>query len=112
MKLYADEANKKDSVTKQDRVLMTRLAKTISDNSKNLSELGMSPIILAKLQSLIPKEILNENLEYIDRYFENMDKDEKILWFGESGEDENVQNNKIEKTMLNPSQAPLLYYLR
>ena len=107
LKLYADKANKKDTVTKQNRVLMTKLAKTISDTSKNLSEIGASPIMIAKLQSLIPKELLNGNLEYVDKYFENMDKNEKYLWSIESEESQASENNESEEEIkLDPSKAP------
>jgi hypothetical protein len=104
MKLYVDEANKKDTVTRQNRALMSKLAKTISDTSKNLSELGMSPVILAKLQSLIPKEVLNGNLEYVGKYFEDMGKEQKKLWATSSEEEEIVKNHDEEK--VDPSKAP------
>lgn len=103
--LYADEAAKKDTITKQNRVLMSKLAKTISDNSKNLSELGMSPVILAKLQSLIPKELLQGDLKYVEEFIEKLDKKERILWSGDSAESEEREN--IEKdTKPDPSKAP------
>lgn len=105
LKLYADEANKKDVIMKQNRVLMTKLAKTISDNSKNLSELGMSPVVLAKLKSLIPNEILSGDLEHVEKYFENMDKDQKMLWSVSSDDPEEEENNEKEEIKLNPSKA-------
>ncbi|MDN5869090.1 MAG: hypothetical protein L0H55_17030 [Candidatus Nitrosocosmicus sp.] len=105
--LYADEASKKDIVSKQNRVLLAKLAKAISDNSKNLAEIGIgSPIILAKLQSLIPKELLQGDLEYTEKYFQDMDRNKKMLWSGESDEGECNKNNDVEKTKLDPSKAP------
>ncbi|MDN5846980.1 MAG: hypothetical protein L0H53_11980 [Candidatus Nitrosocosmicus sp.] len=107
IKLYADEANKKDTVTKQNRTLMAKLAKTTSDNSKNLSELGIgSPVITAKLQSLIPKEILNGDLEYTEKYFEKMSKDEKLLWSIDSDENKILEDAKKNEVKLDPSKAP------
>lgn len=102
LKLYADEANKKDTVKKQNRVLMTRMIKTISDNSKNLAEMGTSPLIIAKLQSLIPKELLNGDLESIDKYFENMDENKKILW---SIDSDSCNNNEEKELKVNPCDA-------
>lgn len=104
MNLYVEEANKKDTITRQNRALMSKLAKTISDTSKNLSEVGMSPIILAKLQSLIPKEVLKGNLEFVEKYFEDMGKEQKKLWAINSDEEEIVKNYKEEK--VDPSNAP------
>jgi hypothetical protein len=106
LKLYADEASKKDTDKKQNRALVSKLAKTISDNTKNLSELGMSPIILAKLQSLIPSEVLNGNLEYVEKYFEDMDKDQKLLLWNDSDDSRNVKNNAREEIRPDPSKAP------
>jgi hypothetical protein len=106
LKLYADEANKKDVLMKQNRVLMSKLAKTISDNSKNLSELGTSPIIIAKLQLLIPKELLQGDLKYTEKYFENMDKDQKMLWSTSSSEGEEEKNTENEEINPDPSKAP------
>jgi hypothetical protein len=105
LRLYAEESNKKDIATKQDRFLLTKISKAISDNSKNLSELGMSPIILAKLQSLIPKEVINGDLEYVEKYFGSMNQSDKILWFGGStrSKEEYISN---EETKLDPSKAP------
>lgn len=86
LKLYADEANKKDTITKQNRVLMSKIAKIISDNSKTMSEIGIgSSIILAKLQSLIPKELLQGDLKYTEKYFDSMSEKEKILWNYDGG---------------------------
>jgi hypothetical protein len=106
LRLYAEESNKQDIATKQDRFLITKISKAISDNSKNLSELGMSPIILAKLQSLIPKEVLNGNLEFVDKYFENMDKEQKMMLSGESIDCETTENNGREEIRPDPSKAP------
>lgn len=105
LKLYADEANKKDTNTKQNRILMAKLAKTISDNSKNLSELGMSPVILAKLKSLVPIEILNGDLEYTEKYFEDLDKDQKKLWSIASDEWKTIENDEKDMKQ-DPSKAP------
>jgi hypothetical protein len=103
--LYADEASKKDVVLKQNRVLIAKLARTISDNSKILSELGTSPIVLAKLQSLIPREVLKGDLEFVDKYFENMDKDQKKLWSLSSDNGDEKENDEKEETKLDPSKA-------
>jgi len=103
--LYADESSKKDAVPTQNRALLAKLAKAISDNSKNLTELGIgSPIIIAKLHSLIPKELLQGDLEYTEKYFENMDNNKKILWFEGSGK--NLDDEVKEVTNLDPSKAP------
>jgi hypothetical protein len=107
LSLYADESSKKDTVVKQNRVLITKIAKTISDNSKNLIELGIgSPIIVAKLHSLIPKELLQGDLEYTEKYFENMDKDQKTLWSASSSEGEEEKDTENEEIKLDPSKAP------
>jgi hypothetical protein len=105
LRLYADESNKKDISTKQDRFLLTKISKAISDNSKNLSELGMSPIILAKLHSLIPKEVISGDLEYVEKYFGNMDKDQKLLWSCDSDISENIKNNEREEIRPDPLKA-------
>jgi hypothetical protein len=104
--LYADESSKKDVVSKQNRALLAKIAKSISDNSKNLIELGIgSPIIIAKLHSLIPKELLQGDLEYTEKYFENMDKDQKFLWSASlRGEEE--KNTENEENKPDPSKAP------
>jgi hypothetical protein len=106
LKLYADEANKKDTDKKQNRTLISKLAKTISDNTKNLSELGMSPIILSKLQSLIPSAVINGDLKYVEKYFENMDKDEKLLLSDDSDDSDNAKNKAGEEIRPDPSKAP------
>lgn len=106
LSLYADESSKKDTVVKQNRALLTKIAKAISDNSKNLTELGIgSPIIIAKLHSLIPKELLQGDLEYTEKYFENMDKGQKILWSASSSGDEAEKNTKNEEIKPDPSKA-------
>lgn len=104
--LYADELNKKDTTTRQDRVILTKISKAIADNSKNLSELGMSPIVLAKLQSLIPKEVLNGNLEFVEKYFENMDTERKIMLSDDSDDCGTAVNNAREEIRPDPSKAP------
>lgn len=104
--LFADESNKKHTISKQDGFLLTKISKAISDNSKNLSELGMSPIILAKLQSLIPKEVLNGNLEFIDKYFENIDKEQKMMLSGDPVDCDTTKNNGREEIRPDPSKAP------
>lgn len=104
LRLYADESSKKDSTFKQDRVLLTKISKAISDNSKNLSELGMSPIILAKLHSLIPKEVIKGDMESVDKYFEIMTPEQETLWSEDSNEGEN--DTKKGNIMLDPSKAP------
>jgi hypothetical protein len=107
LRLYADESSKKDAVVKQNRALLTKIAKAISDNSKNLTELGIgSPIIIAKLHSLIPKELLQGDLEYTEKYFENMDKDQKILWPANSMENKEEKNPDNEEINPDPSKAP------
>ncbi|MDN5847470.1 MAG: hypothetical protein L0H53_14490 [Candidatus Nitrosocosmicus sp.] len=107
LKLYADEATKKDTVTKQNRVLMAKLAKTISDNSKNLSELGMSPVILAKLQSLIPHELLLKgDPSYVENHFRNMDDNKRILWAGKLDGNNKDNDTKEKENRLDPSKIP------
>ncbi|MGD9533820.1 MAG: hypothetical protein AB7V56_08640 [Candidatus Nitrosocosmicus sp.] len=105
--LYADESSKKDAVPTQNRALLAKLAKAISDNSKNLTELGIgSPIIIAKLHSLIPKELLQGDLEYTEKYFEKMNNDQKLLLSDDLGDNGNVKNNAKEEIKLDPSKAP------
>jgi hypothetical protein len=106
LKLYADEASKKDTDKKQNRALVSKLAKTISDNTKNLSELGMSPIVLAKLQSLIPKEVISGDLEYVEKYFDNMDKEQEMLLSGGSYNSGNIKKDAREEIRPDPSKAP------
>lgn len=107
LNLYADESSKKDIVIKQNRALLTKIAKAISDNSKNLTELGIgSPIIIAKLHSLIPRELLQIDLGYTEKYFENMDKDQKILRSVSSSEGEEEKDAENEEIKLDPSKAP------
>lgn len=105
--LYADESSKKDTVLKQNKALLTKIAKSISDNTKNLTELGIgSPIIIAKLHSLIPKELLQGDLEYTEKYFENMDIGQKVLWSTSSSGDEEEENTENEEIKPDPSKAP------
>ena len=91
VKLCLQEANKDEDNNeskKQNKQLMNQLAKTINDGSKMLAELGMSPIILAKVFTLIPKELIQGDLDYVNKHFNNMDKDRKFLWSGTLDTDE------------------------
>ncbi|MDN5845288.1 MAG: hypothetical protein L0H53_03335 [Candidatus Nitrosocosmicus sp.] len=109
IRLFAQEAskneNEKDSNV-QNKQLMNQLAKTINDNSKILSEMGMGPPFLAKLQLMIPKELLEGDLEYTEKHFEKMDKNKKILWSVSSDEGKGVNNTENEEVNLDPSKAP------
>lgn len=63
--------------------LVNQLLKTLGDISTRLSEMGMSPPMVAKLYSLIPEQILNGSLsnnpleleKYLKMFDENMKED-------------------------------------
>lgn len=105
MKEYLKEAHKKEDEKtdgKQNKLLMNQLAKTISDNSKVMSEIAVGPATMAKLLSMIPKQLLEGDLSCVENHFRNMDKGDRILWSGESSENQPLDNTeKVE-----PSKAP------
>lgn len=105
VKQYLKESHKKEDEKKdgyQNKLLINQLAKTISDNSKIMSEIAVGPATMAKLLSLIPKQLLEGNLSTVEDYFKNMKKEEKILWSVELGESEGGEDTKI----VDPSKAP------
>lgn len=104
IKQYLKEAHKKEDERKdgkQNKILMNQLAKTISDNSKVMSEIAVGPATMAKLLSLIPKQLLQGDLSCMENHFRNMDKGEKNLWSGESSENQASDNSE----QINPSKA-------
>lgn len=105
VKHYLKESHKKEDEKKdgkQNKVLMNQLAKTITDNSKIMSEIATGPATIAKLLSMIPKKLLEGNLPTVEDYFKNMKKEEKFLWSVELGESEGGEDTKI----VDPSKAP------
>ena len=83
--------------------LMDKLAKTIGEINHRLSEVGLSPPVIAKLLSLLPKELLEGDLEYLEFRFKNMTEDQKVLWF--DGPSNSMDNDK-EEIKIDPSKAP------
>jgi hypothetical protein len=83
--------------------LMDKLAKTIGDINHRLCEVGLSPPVIAKMLSLLPKETLGGDLEYLESRFKNMTEDQKALWF--DGSSDSMDNNN-EEIKLDPSKAP------
>jgi hypothetical protein len=105
MKEYLKEAHKKEDKKKdgnQNKLLMNQLAKTISDNSKIMSEIAVGPATMAKLFSMIPKQLLEGDLASVENHFKNMDKGERILWPGESSENQALDNPE----KVDPSKTP------
>ncbi|VFJ14515.1 hypothetical protein [Candidatus Nitrosocosmicus franklandus] len=105
IKEYLKEAHKKDDVNKdkyQNKLLMNQLAKTISDNSKIMSEIAVGPATMAKLLSIIPKQLLEGDISCVENHFKNMDKEERILWPGGSSENQALDNPE----KVDPSKAP------
>ncbi|MGD9534131.1 MAG: hypothetical protein AB7V56_10215 [Candidatus Nitrosocosmicus sp.] len=97
---HKNEDEKKDG--KQNKVLMNQLAKTITDNSKIMSEIATGPATIAKLLSMIPKKLLEGDLEYVENHFRKLEKDKGILWSVETGENK----DENEETKVDPSKAP------
>lgn len=105
MKQYLKEAQKKEDEKKdgnQNKLLMNQLAKTISDNSKIMSEIAVGPATIAKLFSMIPKQLLEGDLATVENHFKNMDKEERILWSEESSDSTAGENTE----KVDPSKAP------
>lgn len=110
IELYLHETRKKESdkeSNNQNKILMNQLAKTIGENSKTIAELGIGPATIAKLLTLIPRELVEGELDYVQKHFNEMDKKKKTLfWSIESDsslskdEDVNVQEK------IDPSKAP------
>lgn len=79
LELIAKEMTKE----KPNGFLVNQLLKTLGDLSTRLSEMGMSPPMVAKLYSLIPEQILNGNLsnnpleleKYLKMFDENLKED-------------------------------------
>ncbi|MDN5847790.1 MAG: hypothetical protein L0H53_16115, partial [Candidatus Nitrosocosmicus sp.] len=108
LKLYLNESNKKEDKEKdekQNKQLMNQLAKTINDNSKIMSEFAVGPATIAKLLSMIPKQLLEGDQSYVENHFNNLDKNKKILWSGAPDESRNDENNEKD-IKLDPSKAP------
>jgi hypothetical protein len=90
VKEYLSEAHKKEDKEKdgkQNKILMNHLAKTISDNSKIMSEIAVGPATIAKLLSIIPKQLLEGDLSYVESHFKNIENDKGILCSVGTGED-------------------------
>ncbi len=104
VKQYLKEAHKKEDEKKdgkQNKILMNHLAKTISDNSKIMSEIAVGPATIAKLLSIIPKQLLEGELSTVENHFKNMAKGDRILWSEES-----IDNEALDKAeTINPSKA-------
>lgn len=101
---FLEEAQKP---TGKNRYLMNQLAKTIGENSKTLSDLGMSPPVLASLYSMIPRELLDGSMDPIqlEKYIKGLeDKSiEKAINIPadintESKEKKNDTNSAVEST--------------
>lgn len=97
---YLEEAQK---TTGKNRYLMNQLAKTIGENSKTLSELGMSPPVLASLYSMIPRELLDRNMDpiHLDKYLKGLqDKttNEKAISSTENIKEESKKENDTDST--------------
>lgn len=110
VKQYLKEGHKKEDEEtdgKQNKHLMNQLAKTISDNSKIMSEIAVGPATIAKLLSMIPKQLLEGDLFFFENHFKNLDKSKKILWTDGTDEGGNIQNNENnEEIKLDSSKAP------
>jgi hypothetical protein len=107
MKEYLKEAHKKEDEKKdgnQNKLLMNQLDKTISDNSKIMSEIAVGPATMAKLLSIIPKQLLEGDLVTVENHFRNMNNDERILW-SEKLTESNARENS-EKGKVDPSKDP------
>lgn len=105
VKQYLKEAHKREDEEKdgkQNKQLMNQLVKTISDNSKVMSEIAVGPATVAKLLSMIPKQLLDGDLTFVENHFKDMANDKKNLWHVET--DENKDDDK--ETRMNPSKAP------
>lgn len=57
------KADQGEKGVKKNKYLMDKFAKTIRENAQALAELGMSPPVLAYLNSLIPKDIIPINTD-------------------------------------------------
>lgn len=105
IKQYIKEAHKEEDEKKggnQNKVLMNQFAKTITENSKIMSEIAVGPATIAKLLSMIPKRLLDGDLTFIENHFKDMTNDKKNLWHVET--DENKDSDK--ETKIDPSKAP------
>jgi len=103
---FTDEATKEQGQRKN-KYLINQLAKTIGELSTKLSEMGMSPPVIAKLYSMIPQEILNGNLsantkdpveleKYLKLFHDNIAQDrEKAI--PQLVDKENVSKNNESK---------------
>ncbi|MDN5844742.1 MAG: hypothetical protein L0H53_00535 [Candidatus Nitrosocosmicus sp.] len=85
-RILLDEITKEYSKSENRKpYLINHLAKTLGDISGRLSEMGMSPPIIAKLYSLIPPEILNGTVskdpleldKYLKLFHDNLASDSK-----------------------------------
>ncbi|MDR4491187.1 MAG: hypothetical protein R2685_09855 [Candidatus Nitrosocosmicus sp.] len=108
VKHYLKESHKKEDEKKdgkQNKVLMNQLARTITDNSKVMSEIATGPATIAKLLSMIPKQLLEGDLASVDNYFENMTPEQKTLWSTSPNAGETQENDETEDIKLDPSKA-------
>lgn len=69
---FTAEASKQE---RKNKFLINALAKTISENTTRLAEMGMSPPVIAKLYSMIPREILEGNMDpiHLEKYLKDFD---------------------------------------
>ncbi|MGD9673851.1 MAG: hypothetical protein AB7U98_10290 [Candidatus Nitrosocosmicus sp.] len=106
MENFVDEAMKPlrggNGKKVRNKNLMDKLAKTIGEINHRLCEVGLSPPVIAKMLSLIPKETLEGDLEYLESRFKNMTEDQKALWF--EGDSESTNDDEKEEK-LDPSKA-------
>lgn len=90
----------------RNKQLIDKLAKTIGEINHRLCEVGLSPPVIAKLLSLIPPELLQGDLKYMEKFLENTNNDKKSLWFEDLDNDIAEENNEKEAIKLDPSTAP------
>jgi hypothetical protein len=111
MENFVDEALRPLNGSKgqrgRNKQLIDKLAKTIGEINHRLCEVGLSPPVIAKMLSLIPKELLQGDLGYMEKFFENTNNDKKSLWF-EDLDKNNPKGNtgQQEAIKLDPSKAP------
>jgi hypothetical protein len=108
VKQYLKESHKKEDEEKdgkQNKQLMNQLAKTITDNSKIMSEIAVGPATIAKLLSLIPQKLLEGDLGCVEKYFNSLDENKKILWSIKSNANNGIEDDALE-TKIDPSKAP------
>ncbi len=85
-RILLDEITQEYSKTDhKNKYVIVQLARTIGETATKLQEMGMSPPVLAKLYSMIPKEILQDTIsndpieleKYLKLFHDNLEQDKK-----------------------------------